>query len=245
MAAKDRISVRALAEFALEGGDLFREAGALDRMLEGAEGHRMHQAGYADGFKSEVAISLTAEVSGRALTLYGRIDGLNEKASPPVVEEINTTRLAPSVIRENDFPVHWAQAELYAHMLAARRGYPSVAVRLVYLNLCGDSARFERVYDAAELSGLFLGYAEPYAAWLMRLETWQRASRPTMQKITFPFGSYREGQREMAAAAEWREPKPPVMYICRLTRCCHCVSSSASNDASPSSTARSVMPQAM
>ncbi len=201
MAAKDRISVRALAEFALEGGDLFREAGALDRMLEGAEGHRMHQAGYADGFKSEVAISLTAEVSGRALTLYGRMDGLNEKLDPPVVEEIKTTRLAPSVIRENDFPVHWAQAELYAHMLAARRGYPSVAVRLVYLNLSGDSARYERVYDAAELCELFLGYAGPYAAWLERLETWQRSSRPTMQKMAFPFGSYREGQREMAAAA--------------------------------------------
>jgi hypothetical protein len=44
MAAKDRVSVRALAEFALECGDLMRETGALDRMLEGAQGHRLLQS---------------------------------------------------------------------------------------------------------------------------------------------------------------------------------------------------------
>jgi hypothetical protein len=130
MAAKDRVSVRALAEFALEGGDLARESDALNRMLEGSEGHRLLQSAYQDGFKSEVGISLTAEVSGRALTLYGRMDGLNERTNPPIVEEIKTTRLTPSMIRENDFPVHWAQAELYAHMLAAKRGYGAVRVRL-------------------------------------------------------------------------------------------------------------------
>ena len=201
MAAKDRVSVRALAEFALEGGDLAREADALNRMLEGAEGHRLLQAEYADGFKSEVGISLTASVSGRALTLYGRMDGLNEKVSPPVVEEIKTTRLTPSMIRENDFPVHWAQAELYAHMLAAKRGYGEVKVRLTYLNLSGERAGFEREYGAEELEALFLRYAEPYAQWLSRLEAWQRRSRPTMQALKFPFGSYREGQHDMATAA--------------------------------------------
>ncbi len=201
MAGKDRISVRALAEFALERGDLARASGALDRMLEGAEGHRLLQGAYADGFKSEVGISLTEEVDGRALTLYGRIDGLNERTDPPVVEEIKTTRLAPGAIGEGDFPVHWAQAELYAHMLAAKRGYGTVRVRLTYLNLSGDQARFERDYGAAQLRALFYRYAKPYAAWLAHLDGWQQASRPTMRALSFPFGSYREGQREMAVAA--------------------------------------------
>lgn len=201
MAAKDRVSVRTLAEFALEGGDLFREAGALDRMLEGAQGHRMRQSAYADGTKSEVGISLTAEVSGWPLTLYGRIDGLNERLDPPVVEEIKTTRLAPNMIRENDFPVHWAQAELYAHMLAAKRGYHRVAVRLVYLNLSGEESCYERTYGAEDLARQFLRCAEPYVRWLRHLDEWQRISRPTIQAMAFPFGSYREGQRDMAAAA--------------------------------------------
>jgi len=200
LAARDRISVRALSEFALEGGDLAREAGALDRMLEGAEGHRRRQSGYADGFKSEVAISLTAEIRGRALTLYGRIDGLDERADPPVVEEIKTTRLSPSSVRPDDFPVHWAQAELYAFMLARKRGLDRVRVRLVYLDLTGNAARFDREYGAAELDGLFLRYATPYAQWLERLEGWQQRSRPTMRELAFPFSGYREGQRDMAAA---------------------------------------------
>ena len=200
MAGKDRVSVRALAEFALESGDLARETDALNRMLEGSEGHRLLQAAYQDGFKSEVGISLSAVVLGRPLTLYGRIDGLNERADPPIVEEIKTTRLTPSMIRENDFPVHWAQAELYAHMLAVKRSYGAIRVRLVYVNLGGDQARFERTYEADELEALFLQYASPYAQWLYRLDEWQEKSRPTMQTMKFPFGSYREGQRDMAAA---------------------------------------------
>ena len=201
MAAKDRVSVRALAEFALEGGDLLRESDALNRMLEGAEGHRLLQSAYADGFKSEVGISLTQIVSGRALTLYGRIDGLNERLFPPIVEEIKTTRLTPSMIREDDFPVHWAQAELYAHMLARKRDYSMVKVRLVYLNLSGERVRFEREYSSEALEERFFGYAVPYVEWLTRLDEWQAQSRPTMQALKFPFGSYREGQRDMATAA--------------------------------------------
>lgn len=201
MAARDRISVRALVEFALEGGDLLREASALDRMLEGAEGHRLHQSAYRDGFKSEVAISLTRQIAGRALTLYGRIDGLNEKTDPPIVEEIKTTRYNPAAIRADDFPVHWAQAELYAFMLSQRRGYARVAVRLTYLNLSGERASFERLYEAARLCERFDAYAGPYAAWLSQIEAWQGRSRPTMRALTFPFSGYREGQRDMAVAA--------------------------------------------
>ncbi len=201
MAGRDRVSVRALAEFALERGDLMRDAGALDRMLEGAEGHRLLQSAYVGGFKSEVGISLSTEVDGRTIIVYGRIDGLNEQVDPPIVEEIKTTRLTPGMIGPEDFPVHWAQAELYAHMLAEKRGYTNVLVRLVYVNLNGDSAKFERTYESEDLRDLFLGYARPYAQWLSRLDEWQGKSRPTMRALAFPFGSYRDGQRDMAAAA--------------------------------------------
>lgn len=201
MAAADRVSVRTLAEFAFEGGDLMREAGALDRMLEGAKGHRAVQTSYRDGFRSEVPISLTAQVAGRAITLHGRIDGLNEKQRPPIVEEIKTTRLCPSSIGEGDYPVHWAQAELYAFMLSRRRGYERVRARLVYVDITGAQARFERDYSADALGALFEKYARPYADWLARLESWQMRSRPSMGALAFPFDSYRQGQREMAVNA--------------------------------------------
>jgi hypothetical protein len=123
MAGKDRISVRALAEFALERGDLARASGALDRMLEGAEGHRLLQGAYADGFKSEVGISLTEEVDGRALTLYGRIDGLNERTDPPVVEELSNHAAGPGAIGEGDFPRPLGQVELTPICWHAKRGY--------------------------------------------------------------------------------------------------------------------------
>ena len=57
MAARDRISVRALAEFALEGGDLLREAGALDRMLDSGMEEMKRKAGavFADRYSYESA----------------------------------------------------------------------------------------------------------------------------------------------------------------------------------------------
>ncbi|MEG1513286.1 MAG: ATP-dependent DNA helicase [Clostridia bacterium] len=193
-----RISARALAEFALASGDLNPAMQALSRMQEGAQAHRRRQSGYEGGFEREVSLSVTARLSGLTLTVYGRADGLNRQSDPPIIEEIKTTRLDPHAIDEAAYPVHWAQAELYAHMLAVEGGFARVEVRLTYMHLSGEARTYAHLMTSAQLSARFLSYAAPYADWLSRLDALKEAQLPTLKQLAFPYPDYRGGQREMA-----------------------------------------------
>ena len=115
-----RINVRSLAEFCFEGGDLLSGRGAAQRMLEGTRGHQRAQSLYEPGWQSEVPIRMELERRGMPLLLHGRMDGLLAKGDDSVVEEIKTTLGDVAAMMGEEYPAHWAQAEIYAAMLAAR-----------------------------------------------------------------------------------------------------------------------------
>ena len=195
------LSVRTLAEFALEGGDLFSDAAALERMQDGIKGHRALQSQYGEGFRAEVPLRIEAEIEGVLLHIRGRIDGLyqdeSSPASLPILEEIKTTQRPVDTICQDDYPVHWAQVEIYAHMLCQEKNLPGAIVRLVYYNLGGSCARFEREWCAPALSEKFQTYAHPYVRWIKALESWLRQSRPSIHALCFPFERYLPGQMEL------------------------------------------------
>lgn len=201
MTKSTRVNVRLLAEFATEGGDLSRAAMSNKLMQDGLKGHRELQDAYRDGARSEVPVRLDLEYLGLSFSIFGRIDGLNELADPPVVEEIKTAARDVNEILEDDYPAHWAQAEIYGYMIAAASGVPRITVRLVYHNLGGDSVRFTRTLLKEELSARFFSYLKPYAEWTLKQIEWEEKSVPTMRALAFPFEGYRKGQREMAANA--------------------------------------------
>ncbi|MDO4548578.1 MAG: ATP-dependent DNA helicase [Clostridia bacterium] len=190
-----RVSARALAEFALAGGDL--RFGSISAMREGAALHRSEQSRYPEGFQKEVSLSLTVVASDVNLTVYGRADGVCLTSSPPVIEEIKS---AQGDLPGDGFPVHWAQANIYAHMLCQNNGFDEIEVRLKYVNRQGKSRVHRRVMTSLCLSGIFEGYAGAYCEWISRVWRASDRRRPSMRALEFPFESYRAGQREMAAA---------------------------------------------
>ena len=194
-----RINVRTLAEFCFEGGDLLSGRGLAQRMLEGSRVHRQVQSGYDPLWRNEAPIRLELEREGLPLLLHGRIDGLLLDGDDSVVEEIKTTLEDVAALTGEEYPVHWAQAEIYAAMLARRESLNRVRVRLRYLNLAGSEALFTRDYTRERLADRLETYLAPMVAWLRRVEAWRAVSRPTMRRLAFPFEGYRPGQREMAA----------------------------------------------
>ncbi len=194
---RQSINVRSLAEFALESGDLSATMMMADRMQDGMQGHKMLQGGYPPGYKSEVWVTLDAEAEGVPLTVQGRIDGLL-MGDVPLIDEIKTTRRDPNRIFENEFPAHWAQAEIYAHMVCEKYGTASAQVRLTYFNLNGTCRQFTHDRSAEELRYAFEGYAAPYARWLKSVAEWQGVSLPSLADLKFPFEEYRDGQMDMA-----------------------------------------------
>ncbi|MBO4884849.1 MAG: ATP-dependent DNA helicase [Clostridia bacterium] len=194
-----RINVRSLAEFYFEGGDLVSGRGMIQRMLEGTRAHRLAQGGYEPGWQSEAALRMELERRGVKLLLHGRADGLLAAGDDSVIEEIKSMLEDTAGMEGGEYPVHWAQAELYAAMLAARDGLNRVRVRLRYISLAGGEALFTRDYSREKLYEKLDEYLSPMLDWLARVRAWQDVSRPTMRALSFPYGVYRPGQREMAA----------------------------------------------
>ncbi|MBQ4226639.1 MAG: PD-(D/E)XK nuclease family protein, partial [Clostridia bacterium] len=195
------VSVRTLAETYFEGGDLKSSAEALERMQEGLKGHLLIQNAYDARYKAEVPVKHEVTVDGVSLLVQGRVDGLRLEAGLCEVEEIKTTPVSPALIGEDDYPVHWAQAQIYAWILCEQNGLEQSTVRLVYANLEGERVRFERVYGRKELTKLFFTYAAEYASHVKREESWLTEALPSVKQSAFPFDSFRSGQRSFAAAA--------------------------------------------
>ena len=85
-------------------------------------------------------------------------------------------------------PVHWAQAECYAHMLCQAEGLPSLEVCVTYLSLAdGEITRFVRTHTRQALAEKFEGYVRPYLAWLDGLTRRRAALAAEMRALTFPW----------------------------------------------------------
>lgn len=209
-----RVSVRALAEYALEGGDLWVDMQTSERMHEGTLAHMAVQQKYPPGWESEVTLQREENVLGVQLCIFGRMDGFCD-GETPVIEEIKSTRSRhPERIGQDAYPVHWAQAHIYAYIVCMEKGCEFVEVRLTYQSVDGPKATYVRTFDRERLRELFLSYARPYAQWIALLQGWHGRSRPSMRALSFPYDDYRDGQRDMAANA-YRAIRDGRILLCQ------------------------------
>ena len=193
------INVRALAEFTLLRGDLTASAQMIDRMNDGTKGHRQIQSALGPDWRPEEYVSRDETIDGVTLRIQGRADAVSRTDGRIRVLEIKTTLKQPSLIRIDDYPAHLAQGEIYAYLLCMNEGVSDAEVTLCYSRLDGAENRYRRSYTLEQLQETFLRCARPYAAWVASLDEWKELSAPTLLSMKFPFDSYRDGQREMAA----------------------------------------------
>ncbi len=191
------VNARTLAEFSCLTGDLSGASEAAARMREGTQGHQLIQSESEPGAQNEAPVSLDAECEGLRFRVRGRIDRLAEGGTPRI-DEIKTTRLDPGALTPDAFPVHWAQAEVYAHIVCCTRGAARAQVRLIYVNARAGRAVFSREYSAAALKARFEELLTPYARHVRAREEHLSLARRSMREMNFPFEGFRAGQREMA-----------------------------------------------
>jgi len=192
------VSVRMLAEYACAAGSLASGAMMQRRMREGREGHIAIQSLLPACWQAEAPVSRDVAIGGVQLRVQGRADALYLHDGCVEIAEIKTTRGDPYHVCQDDYPAHWAQAEIYAHLFCANEGCEEAEVSLIYTGVQGGRQQFKRRFTANELAGRFESYALPYAAWLKEEDRWKQDSEPTLQNLRFPFENYRDGQKEMA-----------------------------------------------
>lgn len=200
MAKVHTVNVRTIAEYACATGGIAYGAYAAGRMREGREGHQAIQQSLPQGWQTEAPVALDVTIESVAMRIVGRADALLLTNESLELMEIKTVRGNPYEICQDDFPVHWAQAQIYAYILCVCRQRAQAEVRLVYAGVTGDRQEFKREYGLNELKELFYRYAKPYAAWVAANDAWKEETVPSFLQVKFPFRDFREGQREMAEA---------------------------------------------
>ena len=196
------VSVRSLVEFVLTAGDItpggFQRR---DRALLGTQGHQRVQRSRPEGYEAEVEIAYQVEGADPPLEVRGRIDGIYASQEPVVIEEIKTTTLSLELVSEEHNPLHWAQAQCYAYMLARQHNLSGVSIHLTYYHLDSRKEKtFERHLPFPDLEIFFRGLITPYLEWFRKVYAWQTRRDQAIQQFEFPYAEYRPGQREMAVA---------------------------------------------
>ncbi len=196
------ISVRALVEFILRSGNIESGFASNARALEGTRLHQKLQKAEKEGYEKEVVfqknICLKENVE---LLVEGRADGIyTNAAGERVIDEIKSTVVNLDFIDVDRFPLHWAQAKCYAHMLAEQEELKSVVVRLSYIHTETEEVRYLfQTYSAEELADFWKDLIQRYSCWVLWKDEWDDIRSRSLQSLQFPFDQYRPGQRTMAA----------------------------------------------
>ncbi|MCM3628266.1 ATP-dependent DNA helicase [Paenibacillus glycanilyticus] len=195
------LSVRALVEYAYRSGDIeagFRSAVSL---VEGTRTHQQIQKQYGDQDAKEVYVSAEIPYEDLLFVIDGRCDGLLQSDNGLTVDEIKSFSGQPPVLMEETYPVHWAQAQCYAYVVAKDRELESMRVQLTYVQIdSGESRQFVRTMTFTELEQFIhdmVARYYPYASMKSRHAAKRDAS---IKELSFPFPSYRAGQRQLAAS---------------------------------------------
>ncbi len=194
------VSVRRLVEFVLREGDLSsgERAPRKIRARQGSDGHRKLQKSRPADYQTEVAISCDVSAERFVLRILGRIDGMWKRAEGPLLEEIKTVK--SSWNREPGL-LHWAQLKVYGSVVCQQQQLTEIDLQLTYLELPLEQITvFRERFTATQLGEFFQFVVSDYRRWLEEQENWKAIRNASIEKLAFPYGEFREGQRPLSAA---------------------------------------------
>jgi DNA excision repair protein ERCC-2 len=189
------VAVRALCEFTAKRGDLDLRFTPAPTALEGIEGHAAVTARRPAGYETE----LTLAGAHRDLTVRGRADGYDPTDNR--LDEIKTYRGDLDAMPENHRALHWTQALVYGHLLCQARGLATLQVALVYFDVATrKETLLTRTCEAAFLETFFTEQCERFLEWAVQEQAHREARNTALRALSFPYRTYRTGQRELAVA---------------------------------------------
>ena len=189
------VGVRGLAAAVHRRGDLHYRYDRATTSVEGIGAQRRAQRGQPDSYRREAPVEATLHANGIALTVRGRIDGLDADAG--LVEEFKTTRSNVEHLHAHLGHLHMAQLRLYAALLDSERD--TWRLRLTYLRPDDDSSwDVEETWTRAALAEYLDATVEAYTEWLSRMAQRAALRDAVLGALAFPFDDFRDHQRRMA-----------------------------------------------
>jgi DNA excision repair protein ERCC-2 len=192
------VAVRELCEFTARRGDLDLRFGGAPSAQEGMAGHALVASRRGPDYQRELSLSAPW---GR-LRVRGRADGYDSALNR--LEEVKTYRGRFGSITPEQQDLHWAQAQIYGHLLCQLQGLAEIELALVYLNLDDQQETvFLRASSAASLQEFFEQQCAIFSAWAEQELTHLNEREQALKAMAFPLAAMRAGQRSLAVSV-WR-----------------------------------------
>ena len=170
-------------------------------MADGIRAHKRLQKTRGTAYAAETAVSYRETRHDLEIELVGRIDGLIVEPDRILVEEIKTIthEFDPE---QPDRGTHWAQAKVYAFIIADRLAMASVDVQLTYVRLDPwETHEDRRTFTIEALRQTVDDLLTRYIEWVRPVMDWIARRDASIATLDFPFPEYRKGQKRMVAAA--------------------------------------------
>ncbi|MBO0472543.1 ATP-dependent DNA helicase [Enterococcus ureasiticus] len=197
-----RIAVRRLVEFILRRGSIDARHTSEHTALEGAKIHRKLQKTAGENYQKEIKLAINIELNQQTYIIEGRADGIFiDDTKRTVIDEIKTSEPAFSELLEEQIDMYWYQVMCYGHIYCQQEDLDEITLQLTYYQTTTEEiTRQEKEFTKEQLKEFFDDLTQKYEQWLIFKTNWRKIRNRSLQKLPFPYGDYRAGQRELAVA---------------------------------------------
>lgn len=201
MSNEVKLSVRSLVEYVYRSGSIDSKFRTSSTLTEGAKAHVKIQKTYKDSDQKEMYLTTSIEYGDLVFLIDGRCDGLIVESNEFTIDEIKSTSRDLSLVDEETYPVHWAQAKCYAYMYARDEELDRMNVQLTYVHVITEEKKqFKISFTYEELEAFVLEVVKSYAPYASLRHVHKIERDASINRLEFPFPTYREGQRKFAGA---------------------------------------------
>ncbi|MBB6444344.1 ATP-dependent DNA helicase [Bacillus benzoevorans] len=201
MSNEVQISVRTLVEYVLREGSIDSRFLSQSTLLDGTRIHQKIQKNYQDMDQKEVFLQTRIPFQDLIFVIEGRCDGLLSRNGKVIVDEIKSFRQPLDQLSDEGYPVHWAQAKMYAYIYCKDHGLAEMTVQLTYVHVeTEEKIYYQKNFSFAELKSFAFEMAAGYAPFALLREVNIKSRNESSKALPFPFETYRAGQRKLAGA---------------------------------------------
>ena len=201
MSNEVHISVRTLVEYVFKSGSIDARFRSQTTLIDGTRIHQKIQKSYQAEDQKEVYLTAQIPCKGLVFTIDGRCDGLLFHEGEVTIDEIKSFSQPLEQLDEEGYPVHWAQAKMYAYMYAIDQDLQEIYVQLTYVHVeTEEKRRVKKRFTFAELEGFVFEVIKLYTPFANILHEHRLQRNESSKRLAFPFDSYRTGQRKLAGA---------------------------------------------
>ncbi|MDN3016291.1 ATP-dependent DNA helicase [Paenibacillus sp. BSR1-1] len=196
-----QISVRTLVEYVYRSGSIDSRFRSQATLLDGTRIHQKIQKNYQEGDQKEVYLRIEIPFEDISFIIDGRCDGLLFKEGEVTIDEIKSFSQPLHLLEGEGYPVHWAQAKMYAFIYSRDNQLREINVQLTYVHVESEEKKYiKKTFTIEELERFAFDCLKGYAAYA-KLQLQHREKRNvSCKELSFPFPTYREGQRKLAGA---------------------------------------------